>query len=511
MTLGLGMSFVGQSQVVSYPFVGKTFSSSYATGSARMQGLGGNYNALGADITSISGNAAGLGLYKRSEINFTGNFGISSVGSTYIGNETSRTENQVGVTGFGIVLSGEDWQNSDWKGNLGFGYSKQAFFNQSFSMVGLNNVSSLLDKYIQTATKNGETGASLDDQFDSYSNSALTPEAVAYQAYLINPDSKTGGAPFSRFEPNLPTQQYGYASTEGFQSAWDLSYGLSYRQKFFIGAGIHFSKIQSTLRNTWDETFVGAKYVRGFSYDEKLQTNGSGYSVSLGIMYKVNNHLRAGLNFQTPTYYKQVNEQLTGLMTPRVISIPGYDSNGKPINITSVGSVKLATNEFTYQLTTPMKIGGGLAYFFDKKGFITMDFEMVDYSSISVSSGELSFSENQKFMNKYNAISQKYFQSDVNIKIGGELRLDSKFSLRAGFAQFGGGYQKFYDNIDRTVTQFSGGLGYKSEGFYLDLAVVHRTQKDAYTPYTLDNSSNYASSSLDLKNISISLSGGVFF
>ncbi len=511
LTFGLAVTFMVEAQVLSYPFIGKSFSNVTATGTARMQGLGGHHNAIGADITSISGNSAGLGFYNRSEINLTGNFGITRIGSNYISSETSRTDNQGGLSGFGIVLAGDNWQNSDWKGNFGFSYAKQLEFNQSFSVIGLNNVSSLLDKYIQTVNKNGETGASLDNQFDSNSSTGLTPESLAYQSFLINPDNKTGGAPFSRFEPNLPTQQVGYASSEGFQSQWDISYGLSYRQKFYIGAGVHFTKIQSTLINSWDETFVGAKYVSGFAYEEKLMTNGTGYSVSLGMIYKVNNHLRAGFNFQSPTFYNQVNEQLTGGMSPRAIFIPSYDVNGKPISIFNVGNVYLATNEFTYQLTTPMKIGGGLAYFFDKKGFVTMDIEMVDYSSISVKSAELGFSANQNFMNKYNSIAQKYFQSDLNIKIGGELRLDSKFSLRAGIAQFGGGYQKNYDPIDRTIRQFSGGLGYKSEGFYLDLAVLHRTQNDAFTPYTLDNASKYASSNLSITSTSIILTGGFYF
>ncbi len=511
LALSLLMSFWVDGQVLSYPSIGKQFSSTAETGTARMRALGGNFTAIGADVSSISGNAAGLGYYNRSELNLTGNFNVSGISSNYIGTETSRTESQIGLIGFGLVLSGENWQNENWKGNFGIAYSKQLMFNQSFSLLGLNNVSSLLDQYIQTANKNGETGASLDNQYDYNSNSALSQEALAYQSYLINPDNKTGGAPFSRFEPNLPTQQSGYFAQAGYQSQWDFSYGLSYRQKFFIGAGVHFAKIQSTMRNSWDETFEGAKYVSGFGYQEKLEMNGTGYSVSLGVIYKVNNRLRAGFNFQTPTFFKQVNEQLTGNISTRAISIPSYDSNNNPINITKVGNVYLATNEFTYQLTTPMRIEGGLAYFFGKKGFLTMDVEMINYASIKVSSDELGISDNQKFMTKYNGLAQKYFQSDLNLKLGAEIRLDKNFSLRGGIGQLGAGYQKKYDSIDRTQFQFSGGLGYKSEGFYIDLAVVHRTHKEAYTPYVLDNSANFASSALTKNQTNVSLTAGLYF
>lgn len=508
--IGLFIAYTGNSQVVSYPFVGKTFSTSTGFGTARMLGMGGSFNVLGADITSISGNPAGLGFYNRNELSISGSLGFSNIGSNYIGNQTSTTENDVNFTGLGLVLAGEENAQGDWKGSFGFAYSKQLMFKQSFSSIGINNASSMLDYFIQQANKKGETGTSLDDQYDSNSNTALSPEAVAYQSYLINPDAKSGGVPFNRFEASLPTRQEGYASMNGYQSQWDISYGASYQQKFYIGGGIHFTRINSTLSNSWRETFVGAKYVDGFTYSENLETSGKGLSVSLGMIYKVNSSIRVALNFQTPTYYEQVNEQLTGGMVTRAISIPSY-SNGSPVNITKVSPVSLATNEFTYQLTTPMRIGGGLAYFLGRKGFISLDLEMVDYSNIKVGSQELSYSANQQFKNKYNSIASKYFQTDLNVKFGAEYRVASNFSLRAGIAQFGGGYQKSYDSIDRNIWQFSGGFGYRSNDFYWDIAYLYRTYKDAFTPYSLDNTANYASSQLQITNSQISLTGGVFF
>lgn len=507
---GLCLGLAAQGQVLSYPFIGKMLGTSFANGSTRMLGLGGHYNALGADITSISGNPAGLGFYNRSELNLTANFAINSVASNYIGTETSKVGSQVSLTGFGIVLAGDGLQG-DWRGNLGIAYSKQVVLNRKFVTLGVNNVSSLLDSYIETVGKNGETGASLDDQYDSRSNTALTPEALAYQSYLINPDPTTGKAPFYRVQPNLPTQQVGEASVDGYQSQWDISYGLSYQQKLYLGIGLHLTKVEATFANTWDETFLGAKYVSGFSYREKLLTNGNGYGLTLGLMYKINNKLRAGLSVVTPTYYTQINEQLTGTMAARAIAIPAFDSNGNPINITRVSPVDLATNEFSYQLTTPMRIGGGLSYFIGKKGFISFDLEVVDYSQIAVSSAELGYAANANFKNKYNSIASRYFQSDINVKVGGEFRVSSNISLRAGLAQFGGGYQKTFDGINRNAMQLSAGVGYKSSGYYVDLGLVHRWQQDAYTPYTLNNTSNYASNKLNISQTMVSVTGGLYF
>ncbi|MEN9703833.1 MAG: hypothetical protein RLZZ209_1261, partial [Bacteroidota bacterium] len=53
-------------QIYTYPGLAKQFSTTYSVGTARMQALGGANSALGADLSSITGNPAGLGLYTRS-------------------------------------------------------------------------------------------------------------------------------------------------------------------------------------------------------------------------------------------------------------------------------------------------------------------------------------------------------------------------------------------------------------------------------------------------------------
>jgi hypothetical protein len=58
-------------QIYTYPGLGKQFSTSYSTGTARMQALGGASSALGADLSALTGNPAGLGFYTRSEVNMS--------------------------------------------------------------------------------------------------------------------------------------------------------------------------------------------------------------------------------------------------------------------------------------------------------------------------------------------------------------------------------------------------------------------------------------------------------
>ena len=497
-------------QIYTYPILAKQMSTSFATGTARMQGMGGSFSVLGADLSSIAANPAGLGFYSKSEVGLTAAYQMTQTDASYLGESTRTGNSLLHVPNFGLVLA-SSLRNPDWHGAFGLSYSRQVILAQQFTVQGRNNRSSYLDRLIQNAADKGATGSSLDDEYDPNFNSANSPEAVAYQAYLLNPNPVSGGAPFTRFFPNAPTEQFGQSLSEGAVSQWDFSYGASYKDRFYIGAGVHFSRMNVTNSQLWSEEFIGNTNVAGYSYEEKLITSGSGLSATLGMIYKWNTNVRISFAVQSPTYYDQVSEQFTGKLTPQVSAIPAFNSAGNPIIITRVNPVKLTPNEFAYQLTTPLKLSGGLAYFFGKRGLISIDVDYLNYPGMRVASAELGPFANQQFQDKYNGQIDKFFQSAINVKVGGELRLSPQLSIRAGAASFGNGYAASYDAIDRSQFQLSTGLGYKTNDYYIDLAFIQRMGKDAYTPYTLKNATDYASAALDIKTTQISLGAGVYF
>src|ERR1044071_4135927 len=56
-------------------------------GTARFQAMGGVNTALGADLSSISGNPAGLGFYRKSDWSFTPSLNFTNNTSTFINRE----------------------------------------------------------------------------------------------------------------------------------------------------------------------------------------------------------------------------------------------------------------------------------------------------------------------------------------------------------------------------------------------------------------------------------------
>jgi hypothetical protein len=161
--LFMGFVQIGFGQIYSYPNLAKNFSTTFATGTARMQALGGNYSVLGADLSSLAGNPAGLGFYTRSELGLSVGYQKSSTASTYLSQGSSVDNSLVHLPNFGLVIAIDQYEQKDWNGSFGIGYSRQVLFNQPISVAGTNNRSSILDSFIESANAKNATGASLDD------------------------------------------------------------------------------------------------------------------------------------------------------------------------------------------------------------------------------------------------------------------------------------------------------------------------------------------------------------
>jgi hypothetical protein len=92
-------------QIYTYPSLGKQFSTSYSTGTARMQALGGASSALGADLSSLTGNPAGLGFYTRSEVNMSLAYTGIQTKSSYLSTADEASESQIQMPTLGMVIS----------------------------------------------------------------------------------------------------------------------------------------------------------------------------------------------------------------------------------------------------------------------------------------------------------------------------------------------------------------------------------------------------------------------
>ena len=116
-------------------------------GTARFMSMGGAFGALGGDMTTISQNPGGIGVYRNSEIGFTVNFDIqnSTTESQILKTNDNQFKfllNNVGYIG-SIRLNNSVMPFFNW----GFTYNKAASFNRRYS-GGMNMKNSMRSLFI---------------------------------------------------------------------------------------------------------------------------------------------------------------------------------------------------------------------------------------------------------------------------------------------------------------------------------------------------------------------------
>ena len=113
-------------------------------GTARTMGLGGAQSVLGADIGSFQYNPASIGLFRSSQITFSGTAILDKNKSIFQGEETSSNQQNATINNFGIAFATTDDSKSKFKNiTIGFSYHRKVNFENDYAYEGLNNNNSL--------------------------------------------------------------------------------------------------------------------------------------------------------------------------------------------------------------------------------------------------------------------------------------------------------------------------------------------------------------------------------
>lgn len=474
------------------------FSESKISGSARMQGLGGGYVSLGADATNNYTNPAGLGFYNRSELSITPVLNSVNVSSLYAGGTTNRSNTSPNIGQLGLIFSNSGIGTRKKRSAFAVTYSRQNSFLANTNYTGTNQRSSMADFFAERATIRGANSTTLDQEFNPNTGTASSSTAMYYQSYLIDP-SANGNAPYYVMEEGLPVQQTGDIATTGSTSQWNLGYGINFDDKTYIGLGIGFVRLNYDNVTTHNERFPTGTVFNGFEYGEDLYVRGSGVNFSVGAIYKATENVSLGASLITPSWIS-----VSELYNSHIFIDPKSGNSVVPQG--AVRNIATEENVFSYSLTTPLKASGGATFFFpNKAGFITADAEYVGYRGMGIKDpqdGSWGPEQKRRVQSTFNDI--------VNVKVGAEYRVQN-VRVRAGAKFMPDPYKQRIDNLNRSQMLFTGGIGYRSSKFFIDLAAVFNQFKSAYTPYELSNPQNYASANLTTKATNFVVSVGTFF
>jgi long-subunit fatty acid transport protein len=230
---------------------------------------------------------------------------------------------------------------------------------------------------------------------------------------------------------------------------------------------------------------------RSFNYTQTLDINGAGVNAKIGAIYKLTDHFRIGAAFHSPTWYSITDVSNPGITTARRSG--GIDSTA----VLTVENQSLLQNQFDYNLTTPWKGVLSATLIIDHFGFISADYEYVDYASMRYAfpSGvdPISGAPLQSQADAMNQEIRKIYQGTSNFRLGAEWKANSIVMVRGGFGYYGNAFTPYgqmansaaytSDRIDLSL-----GAGFRFKRFFTDIALVHGMYTVNSKPYTIDYS-----------------------
>ncbi|MBI3218227.1 MAG: outer membrane protein transport protein [Bacteroidetes bacterium] len=483
------------------------FSRQNAGGSARIQAMGGAQVALGGDFSSGQSNPAGLGFYNRNEFTITPAITLQSADATYRTAEFDGSNNIISsrfnsshsgtfgsLPGLSAVFGAN--KNDDRAPFLGGTFSislnRVNDFNGGFEYKGQNNGTSIVDYMLEAS--NGYSKDQFDPNYDPNSNSAgkgdnvNTPAFLGYENYLIGPTTANGTTYFTDIT-GKPLQSE-LVKTSGSQNQWSIAYGANFMDKVFLGASVGIVSVRYEYDKTYKESFAGQAMncngcFNSLELKENRGTTGNGVNLTLGAIFKPVEFFQVGASYTTPTVY-QLSDTYNASMNTSWNNFDYYEDGSK---ILSKVNSSTYDDPVSYSLSTPARFTFGAAVFYPKKGFITLDVEMINYSRATMSS----FSTQYYSLSidgdaDVNRVVSARFTSATNLRMGGEYRL-KKFRLRGGYSIMGDPYlRKPTDRVNYSLTGVSsitGGIGYRDTTFFIDLAVTNTQGNGYYVPYAV--------------------------
>lgn len=440
------------------------FSQTDLNGTARFRAMSGAFGALGGDFSALNVNPAGSVIFSNNMAGFTlANFNTKN-NSNYFGKNTSNNNNSIDLNQAGAVFVFENGGHSkEWKKfALAVNYENARNLDNSLFSAGTNPNNSV-DNYFLSYANGVELGNIKNYYFDElYYNEQQA--YLGYNAYIIDPtvDSNSNTSYYTNIATGGNYYQENKIKSTGYNSKLAFNFSTQYNEKWSFGLNLNSHFLDYRQSSNFYESNNNPKYTTGSTVDvirfsNDLYTYGTGFSFQLGTIFKPSKEVRLGFSYESPTWYR-----LTDELTQRLVT-SGYGLNSTQNNTQYNSNVVTDPNTTMifqpYKLQSPGKWTGSFAYVFGKKGLISFDYEVKDYSNTQ-------YKPKNDFSSTNRTMSNNLTTSGA-MRIGGEYKI-KKISLRGGYRWEQSPYKDGKTISD--LTGYSGGLGYNFGNTKLDLA-----------------------------------------
>ena len=489
-----------------------TLSDTELRGTSRFMSMAGAFTALGGDLSTLTQNPAGIGVYRGSDVALTLDLSFLSNKSSNIPggatmNNTNFDANTIGYVGTMNFGSNSVMSTFSW----GVSYNRLKSFTRNYRGSGIplqtsmSNYIALMSDGIDPENMISKSG------YDPYQDSQINwMNILAFNGAITTPTIVTDNAgkgtdiyydglfqydvPAQDGKPAIPatTGTAGFNVRErGYADEYNIAFGGNLANVVQWGLDLGITDLTHEQWTSYDEALQGANIRAGNEYydvieegdcdwqiDNWKKTTGTGFNLKFGLILKPVQELRIGVAVHTPTWYSMTTS---------------YNAN-----LTYGGSNRVqrdrGTNTAVYDwnLRTPWKLMFGLAGVIGGRGIISADYEYSAYDKMHTSDSYGDFDD-------YNDDIATYFRATNTLRLGAEFRVTPQFSLRLGYSYASSNVKsdaadnnlEIYTsgtNLGYTFNQSSNyvtaGLGYRTGGFYVDLAYVNRQRTSTYHCFT---------------------------
>ena len=469
------------------------------TGTARYIGMGGAMEALGADISTISTNPAGIGLFRSSSVNLS--FGLSSQQDVTTYGSDHKTVPSFDQAGFVYSMR----TNSRSFLNFAFNYSKSRNFNQILNAAGKLN-GSAQNKLTYNKFVGNEDFIYIDKDGTLLSNYIQFSQLDYLYANNINyEEDADGNGSFYGYDGDAYDM---YRAQSGYIGRYDFNISGNVNNRFYWGVTVGVQDVHYNAYSDYIESL-------GTSTVEVMDTRkitGNGVDIKAGVILRPveESPFRIGLSVSTPTWYKLTTSNYTSMSL----------LNG---NVSQQLFAPEIGESYEFKLYTPWKFGASLGHTVGNNLALGLSYEYADYSTADTRvidgydyyGNEESYSEyatNQHTKNTLKGVS--------TIKAGLEFKPDPSLAVRLGFNYVAPMYDKlgvkdgtldsygvFYQSQSdftnwEDTYRITAGLGYNIDKFSIDLAYQYSTTNGNFSPF-YDCADNINSESLTNNNFDV--------
>lgn len=464
-------------------------------GTARYVGMGGAMDALGADISTISTNPAGIGMFRHSTVSTS--FGLVSQEDAQnfrTGSKTNASFDQIGFV----------WSNRT---------SKTSFFNFAFNFHKSQNFDYILSAAGQLDGNSSQNGLShvkaigqtvdgvstyLYDKRDAMGTAWWTNQLdnLYYNTFIMDENGENPGW-------NAASDFLMNRANTGYIGEYDINLSGNINNRVYLGLTVGIHDVHYKGVSEYTEHLLGndddgnVVPVGPVTIDDERTITGTGVDVKAGIIFRPveSSPFRIGLSIATPTFYKLKSQSATRLLngTPYQGPYPGY----------------VAKSSYEFKLNTPWKFGLSLGHTIDQFVALGAGIEYADYGSID--SREITDeyydyyydtttteSESDVEMNRHTSETLK---GVVQLKLGAEVKVDKNFAVRFGYNYASPMYKESgskdfdidsYGTNCASATDFTNwkatnrltcGIGYRYNNFSVDLAYQYSVRKGTFSPF----------------------------